>query len=215
VAIRTTVEFNVEESVFAFRHVALSALQPPVGALQWISGGGMLFHGEGGWLPSLHRMARCALSGIGALGELAIMRIWFVAVHAPGKCDGPFKIAIRVALCTADGSMPSLQRELGLRMVEALVNGLERDLLPSHGAMATLAPLRKATVMRILVAVKTLVERNTAVLRFSIRRGDVALAALHLGMQSGQRVAGARMIELAYVDRLPIGEVVARETILS
>jgi len=56
--------------------------------------------------------------------------------------------------------------------------------------VAGLAALREAAVMRILVAVRALVERDANVLRLTIRTVNVALGALHLRMKSGQSKAG-------------------------
>jgi|SRR5579859_817753 len=75
--------------------------------------------------------------------------------------------------------------------------------------MARLASLGKAAVVRILVAIGALVERNTHVLRLAVGTVRVALGALHLGMQAGQRIARLRVIELRGADRFPILEIVA------
>ena len=69
--------------------------------------------------------------------------------------------------------------------------------------------------MRILMAVGTLIEWNAYVPRLSVWPVAVALGALHLQVQSRQRIARLGVIELAHVDRLPIDEVVARNTILA
>ena len=81
--------------------------------------------------------------------------------------------------------------------------------------MTGLAPLRERAVMRILMAVRTLMEWNAYVLRLAVCPVRVALGALHLQVQPGQWVACLGVIELAYVDLLPIDEVVARKTILA
>ena len=69
--------------------------------------------------------------------------------------------------------------------------------------------------MRILMALGTLIERNAYVLRLSVWPIGVALGALHLQVQPGQRVARLGVIELTHVDRLPIDEVVAGSAILA
>ena len=51
-------------------------------------------------------------------------------------------------------------------------------------------------MMRIFVAVGTLVESSASVQRLAVPAVDVALRALHLGMQAGQRIACLRVIEL-------------------
>lgn len=64
-------------------------------------------------------------------------------------------------------------------------------------------------MMRILVAVRTLIEWNADILRLAVCSRGVALGALHLQVHSRQWIAGLGVIELAYVDRFPIDEVVA------
>lgn len=49
--------------------------------------------------------------------------------------------------------------------------------------MTRLAALRETAVMRILMAVGTLIERNAYVLRLSVGSIGVALGALHLQVQ--------------------------------
>ena len=95
--------------------------------------------------------------------------------------------------------MLAFERKFCFGVVEALVHGLQRNLLPALGAVAGLAALREAAVMRILVAVRALVEWNADVLRLAVRSVGVALRALHLRMQPGQRIARLRVIELADV----------------
>ncbi len=94
-------------------------------------------------------------------------------------------------------------------MIEAFAHGLQRDLLPAVRVMAGLATLRKTSVMRVFVAIRTLIKRDAHILRFPVRSIDVALCTLHLRMQSGQRIPSLAMIELRDIDRLPIVEVVA------
>ena len=66
--------------------------------------------------------------------------------------------------------------------------------------MAGLAALREATVVGILVTIRTLIERDTNVLGLAIGAIDVALRALHLGVHTGQRVTRFRVIELTDFD---------------
>ena len=69
-------------------------------------------------------------------------------------------------------------------------------------------------MVRVLVTVGALVERNAHVLRLAVRPVGVALGTLHLGVQAGQGIACLRVIKLgltglADIDRLPIHEIVA------
>ena len=94
-------------------------------------------------------------------------------------------------------------------MVEMIIHTLHRNLLPPTGGVARLAGLRKAAAVWIFMAVRTLIKGNPNVLRFAVGSVRVALRALHLRMQTGQRIARLRVIELAHRDRLPVLEVVA------
>ena len=75
--------------------------------------------------------------------------------------------------------------------------------------MAGRTGLRKAAVMRVFVAVGAQVESKAGISRFSLRPVGVALGALHLGMQAGERITRLAVIEVGQVDGLPVGEVVA------
>ena len=81
--------------------------------------------------------------------------------------------------------------------------------------MASLANLRESAAMRILVAIRTLIEYDAGVLRLPIRAIGVALCALHLRVHASQRITCFGMIELADAHRFPILEVVARLAIRS
>lgn len=63
------------------------------------------------------------------------------------------------------------------------------------------------------MAVGTLAEWDPGVAGLVIGAGGVTLLAGHLRVQSGQRVAGLGVIELAHGDSFPVGVVVALETI--
>ncbi len=120
-----------------------------------------------------------------------------------------------MTLRAIDTRMLAFQRILRLRVIEPPVHRLQRNFLPPAGVVARLAALRKAAMVRILVAVRALIERNAHILRLAVGAVGVALRALHLRVQSGQRIARFRVIELLNVDRLPVHEVVALLTIRS
>ena len=168
VTVGTALELDLEERVLPLGHVTLRALQARVTALQRISTRCVLFHRKGRWLPSFDRVARSAFSTVSALGKLAIMRIRLVAIHAFLEDQRLFEISVRMALGAIDGGMLAFQGKLGLRMVEALVNRLQRNFLPSARVVARLAALRKVSVVWILVAIGTLVKGNAYVLRLAV-----------------------------------------------
>lgn len=84
VAIGAAVELDSVQRVLPFRDVALRALEPRVAALQRIRSGGMFLYGELRRLPSINCVARGALSTIGTLHELPVVRV-LMAIHAFGK----------------------------------------------------------------------------------------------------------------------------------
>ena len=75
--------------------------------------------------------------------------------------------------------------------------------------MAGGAGLRETAVVWILVAIGAEIEGYADVLRLAIGTVGVALGALHLSVQAGQRIAGLAVIELADVELFPVDEIVA------
>lgn len=94
-------------------------------------------------------------------------------------------------------------------MVKALAERLKRNPLPARCVVARLASLREAAVMRVFVAVGALAEGNARVLRLAVGAIDVALRALHLNVEPGQRIASLGVIELFDLHTLPILDVMA------
>jgi len=209
VTVRTAVELDFEKSVLPLRRVALCAFEAGMSALQGIRAQGVFLHREGGRLPSFDRMTGGALASVRALGELPVVRIGLVAIHALREDKRLLEVSTGMALGTVDRNVLALERELRLEVIEALVHRLHRDLLPSARVVARLAGLAaKAAAVRIFVAVGALVERNANILRLAIGSIDMTLGALHLGVQSGQQIARLRVVELGDVDTLPVFEVV-------
>jgi len=69
--------------------------------------------------------------------------------------------------------------------------------------------------MRILVAVRALVERYADILRLAVRSVRVALGALYLYVQTRQWITGFRVVELSHVDRFPVDGIVAGLAVLA
>ena len=153
-------------------------------------------------------MAGGTLASIGTLGELAIMGV-LVAARALLERDRFLEVAVGVALAAVDEGMLAFQGVFRLRVVETLVDVLQRDLLPSGSTMAGRARLRETAVVWVLVAVGAQVEGNARILRLAVGTASMALLAFHLCMQPGQRVTGLVVIELANIDVLPVDKVVA------
>ena len=136
VAVGAARELDLENSVRALGDMALAALHPGVPTLQRIGAGGVFFHREGGRLPALHGMAGGALNSGGTLGKLAFMGIRRVTVRALAEAQRLLEIAVGVALLAPHGGVLAFQRIFGLRVIEVLSHGLQRDLLPSARRMA-------------------------------------------------------------------------------
>src|ERR1700675_547725 len=111
--------------------MTLSTFQARMPALQRIGAGGVFFHREGRRFPSLHGMAGSALYAARTLGELAVMRIGLVTIHALLECQRLLKVSVGVALGAVYGLVLAFEGKLGFGVVEALIDGRERNLLPS------------------------------------------------------------------------------------
>jgi len=206
-AIGAALELHFEKSVLSFREMTLHTLDTRMLALQWVGRGGMLLHREGGRPPSLHGMARSALSAIRALGKLALVRIRLMAVHTLGENQRLLEITIGMAFRAINTDVFAFQRKFRFGMIEALVHRRQRNFLPTTGVMAGLASLRKAAAVRVLVTISALIKRDTHILRLAIRPIDVALGALHLSVHAGQGIPGFVVIELRDINRLPVRKV--------
>ncbi len=207
-AIGTVLELDLEQRLSALRNMALRTLQPRVSALQRVGGQGVFLPREQRRFPALYVVARRTLAAVSSLGELAVVRI-FMAIRALGEWNRLLEISAGMALRAIDCNVLPFQREFRLRVIEMRAHRLQRNLLPSAGAVAGGASLREAATVRILVAIRTLIEWNARVLRLSIRSIRMTLRALHLRVHASKRIARLRVIELAHVHRFPILEVVA------
>lgn len=196
VTVRTELELDLVEGVLAPRNMTLRAFQASVPALQRIRARRMFFDPELGGLESVNGVARRAFAAIGALGELAVVRIRLVAIRALIEGNGLLEIALSVALHAFDLGMFSQQWILGFRMIETLVECGRGDLLPPGRRVARLAGLLEAAVVNISVAIRALAKGNSRVSRLAAGPGRVALLAGDLGVQSSQRIASLGMIKL-------------------
>jgi len=190
--------------------MALGAFQTRMSALQWVCAQGMFLHCERGGFPAIYGVARATFSAIRTFGKLAIVGIGLVAIYALLEYERLLEISIGMAQAAIHAAVFALQGELCLGVIEALIQRLGRDLLPTARVVAGLAGLPgKASTVRVLVAVRALGERNPCVLWFAIGAIGMTLRALHLGVQPGQRIAGLRVIELSNADILPAFKIMA------
>lgn len=180
-------------------------------ALQRVGYSCVFLYTEGCGFPSLHRMASAAFAFILAGSELPSVGIRRMASGARRERHRLLEICLGVALGAFDLRVLSKQRELCLRMIELL---RRRNLPPATRRMAGLAGLRKRSVMRIGVAIRTFGERHTGKSRGAsgFWRG-VAFRASDVRVQAHQREPGFRMVELC--GRLPVNKVVALQAVLS
>ncbi len=176
--------------------------------LQRIRAGSVFLHRKGRWLPALYVVARSALAMIRAFGKLTVVGIGFVTIHAHLEDQRLLEIAITVALGAIHGYVLPLQRKLRLGVVKAFVDRRERNLFPAGRAVAGLATLREAVMMRVLVAIRALSEGYSRIPRLVVRTWRMALGARNLPVQAGKGIARLRVIELAGANGLPIFEVV-------
>lgn len=196
VTVRTELELDLVEGVLAPRNMTLRAFQASVPALQRIGARRMFFDPEPGGLESVNGVARRAFAAIGALGELAVVRIRLVAIRALIEGNGLLEITLSVALHAFDLGMLSQQRILGFRVIETIVECGRGDLLPPGRRVARLAGLLEAAVVNISVAIRALAKGNSRVSRLAAGPGRVALLAGDLGVQSSQGIASLGMIKL-------------------
>jgi len=207
-AVQAAGELHFVKRVLPLRGMALRALQFRVLAFERVLGGGVRLHVELGRLPTVDVVAGGTLAAVGALHELAVVRV-LVAVYALGELERLLEVAFGVAGNAFHSLVLAEQRVLGFGVIEVLVQFGADDALPAAGGMASLARLAgEASLVGIGVAVVALRERNPNVPRLIIRPGGVALFALHLPVQAGQRVAGLRVIESPR-NILPVIEIVA------
>ena len=82
----------------------------------------MVLDGKLRWFPAIHAVARGALRPARPFGELAIMRVRFVAVHALLKSERLLEISAAMALYAVDCRMLPKQRVLRFRVIETLTD---------------------------------------------------------------------------------------------
>ena len=182
VAIGAMLELDLEQRVFALGNMALIALHGGVFPFQRVSRRRVVVHRELGGLEALYRMARGALTTSGALGELPVVRIRLVTIHALLEGQRLLEVSASVALHTLYRRVLAQQGILGLRVIESLVDRFGGNLLPPDGVVAGLAALDETSVVRIGVAIRALAEGDAGVAGLSVRPRGVTFLASHLGV---------------------------------
>ena len=164
-------------------------------------------------LEAVYSVAGCALTPVDALGELAMMRIRPVTIHALLKGYWLLEISRFVALHTTHFSVLAEKRKFGLGVVEVLVQCGRRNLLPTQSAVAGLAGLAEPAAMGIRMTVLATAKCYSRVAWPFVSSGSVALLATDIAMQAGERIAGLGMVELTDTDAFPVVVVVTLQTI--
>jgi hypothetical protein len=213
VTVRVTVgaelELDFVERVLAFCDMTLGALQARVSALQRIGAGRVLLDAELRGLETVNGVASGALAGVRAFGELSVMRVWFVAINALVECDRLLEVCLRVAFDALHLLVFSEQGVFGFRVIEVLAEA-GGHLFPSGGRVTRLASLLEAAVVNVGMAIGALGERKSGISWLAVRASRMAFLALHLGVQTGERIACLGVVELLDGgERFPVGEVVA------
>lgn len=204
-AIRASRELHFVDGVFARRRMAFVTSDGRMFPLERIMRCRVLLNAKLRRLPACDRVALRTLSLARPRLELPFVRIGGMAIRALGKGQRLLEIASGVAVAASNFQMHSQKRIFCFRVVE-----LHRrtHFFPAGRRMAGFARSFERALMRIGVAGNAGIELDPGELHRLFGAGrEVALLAGHLGVHSGQRVLGFRMIELLRL--FPVGHVVA------
>jgi len=166
VAIDALRELDLEFRVIARGHMARCTLHRGVRKDQRESRLRVIRNREGRRTPSLHGVAALTLSTIGAMRELAAMRIGLVAIRA---CIVRYRcLEVRALVTTLAGNLEMLadQRIVRLRVIEC--RGKVR-LLPCERRVARIASLLELTLVRIAMAIRTTGEGQSCIANLAVR----------------------------------------------
>lgn len=124
VAIKTLGESEPVERLSTFWHMALCAIDGSVLQQQGIGGRRMFFNSVRCRLETLHHVTGSTLTFVGAFHELPVVLI-LVTVQASLKRQRLLEITPGVALEAIYALVLALQRVLGFRVIESLVDSLQ------------------------------------------------------------------------------------------
>jgi len=202
-------EFHLIDGSLPCRGVTFGASDGGVFCLQRIMRSRVFFHAKLRWLPAFDRMAFRTFSLARPRLELPFVGIRGVAIRASGKGQRFLEIAPLVAVAATNFQMHPEQRILCFRMVE-----LHRriHLFPTGCRMTGFARSLESPLVRVGVARQARVEPDSGELHRLLRSGgEVAPLTGDLGVHSGERVLGLRMVELLRL--LPVVHRVAATTV--
>ena len=199
-------------------NVTLLAFDRGVLALQRIFCFGMIADHEFSGLEALFVVARRTLSAVTATRKLRAMRTGVVTVAAVLEGDLLREASSLVTFFAIEGGVLAEQRELGGAVIE-MATDAGHDQLEAVGVVAgSTGFIAEGGTMRALVAVfaAIVLELNEAGL--AVIAGGVTLHAIHLGVKSGERVAGLGVIEslhgFPFDRRVTLGAIAAELTLV-
>ena len=108
VAIDTTRKLDLEKRVLAFGNMTLGAIDSEVFPFERIGRGRVIFRRERRRFETFHGVAARALRTSGPLGELAVVRIGLVTIHALCERDRLFEISTSMAARAIHGRVLAL-----------------------------------------------------------------------------------------------------------
>ena len=136
-----------------------------------------------------------------------------MAVGAFLKWQGLLEICFGVALHAVHLGVLSKKGKVRLGMGKRAVQPRNRNLVPSHRAVAGLAGLREASAVGIRMAIGAVGKCYADVAWLLVCPRSVAALAGDLCVQARKRITCRRMIELTDADRLPVNGVVTLQAI--
>jgi hypothetical protein len=197
VAIDAEGEFDLVAGILSGWNMAVRAFDVDMRGHQREAGSGVIRGGIGGRNPTINIVAALAPAPVGALKELAAMRVWIVAIRAIGKGHGGFEVRALVARQTLHLEVLSEQREMGCGVIE---RGSESRLLPRVCTMAGLATLAEFALVGIVVAGRASLEGYADVAWLAVRTGGMAALAWGAEVRPGEPVTRLGVVEALLVD---------------
>lgn len=163
--------------VLSLGDVALVARDRSMAPIERVHARRMRRHGEGRRLEPIDRMTRTALALVRPRHELPVMRV-LVTIRAERVCHRSFEVAACVAIGARHRGMLAQQREIRLRVIEALEL---RHAIPIRRVVARLAGPGEGAFVRIAVAAGARREGQPNIfhIRLGVSHGNVAFRAGH------------------------------------
>jgi len=166
VAIHAGRKFDVVQSVFAGRYMALVARDRHMLSLERIVRGRVLLHAELGGLPAGDGMAFRAFALTGPSLELALVRIGGMAIRTLCESQRALKVASCVTPAAVHLQVHPKKRIFRFRMVELAG---QADFVPTARGVAGLARALEGALVRVGVAGDAGIELDSCVLNGVIR----------------------------------------------